>query len=90
MIQELLVLLSAIASGWICGRAFEGLPFKAVGWSLHVGWFRDLALGSAVGAVSLVIAATIAWCGGGLRFSLDLSGPKPISETSQPSLPNFR
>jgi membrane protease YdiL (CAAX protease family) len=65
-----LVLLSAgMLAGWICLHWLEGLPWRALGLTLHERWFRDLLVGSLVGAASLVIAALIALALGGLRFS---------------------
>ena len=66
---RLLLLFSAIFVGWGCGRLFEDLPLRAVGWSLHRGWFRDLLLGVVFGALSLLLAAALASVAGGFRFA---------------------
>src|SRR6266536_692485 len=57
---RLILLISALGAGFLCTRALEGLPWRALGLSCHEGWLRDLLIGSAVG---------IATAGGGLRFS---------------------
>ena len=64
----------AVLAGWGCGRMLEGLPWRALGWSLHKGALRDLLVGSLVGSVSLVIATAIATAYGGLRFSFTGQG----------------
>lgn len=70
-VAELLITLAAaLALGWSCGYVLEDVPLRALGWTLHQGWWRDLLAGSGVGAASLGFAALIALTGGGLRFSL--------------------
>jgi len=68
---------SAALVGWACGALFEELPFSALGWSLHAGWFRNFAIGSMIGGASLFLAAVFALATRGLTFTLD-----PISATS--------
>lgn len=65
----LISFVAALAVGWGCGYALEDLPLRAIGWTLHRGWGRNLLTGSIVGAASLIFAALIAFAGGGLRFS---------------------
>ena len=65
-----ILLGSSLAAGYICARVLEGLPWRSLGLTLHAGWLRDLLVGSAIGIVSLALATTIAFLGGGLRFSL--------------------
>ncbi|HEX6648120.1 MAG TPA: type II CAAX endopeptidase family protein [Pyrinomonadaceae bacterium] len=67
---RLALLASALGAGYLCARLLEGLPWRSLGLTLHLGWLRDLVIGSAVGFVSLAIAVGIATAGGGLRFSL--------------------
>ncbi len=72
-LQEIILrvsfLLSALGAGVLCNRWLEGLPARALGLTLHVGWMRDLVAGSALGVVSLAFAAGIATAGGGLTFT---------------------
>jgi membrane protease YdiL (CAAX protease family) len=70
VIFRLIFLAAAVIAGWLCNYWLEGLPWRALGLSFHFGWWRDLLLGSVIGAVSLLIAALIAVAGGGLRFSI--------------------
>jgi membrane protease YdiL (CAAX protease family) len=70
-IFRLSMLASALGAGYLCARLLEGLPWRSLGLTLHVGWLRDLIIGSAVGFVSLAVAVGIATAGGGLLFSLN-------------------
>lgn len=54
--------------GWGCGKLFEDLPPRALGWGFHRGWLRDWLKGSLVGALSLVLAILIAVPFGGFIF----------------------
>jgi uncharacterized protein len=64
-------LLTALVAGWLCGRWFEQLPFKALGASFSSGWFSHLVLGLAVGGVSLTFAVGIAAALGDFRFEFN-------------------
>jgi hypothetical protein len=58
-VQASLTFGAALLIGWVCGKLLEKLPLKALGWCLHAGWLRDLTLGAALGAVTLLLAAGI-------------------------------
>ena len=75
------ILISAALVGWGCGRLFEGLPFRALGCSLRPGWLKDLGIGSALGAASLLLAALLATVTRGVHFSLDQVSAGAIGET---------
>ena len=64
-------LLAALIAGYLCNRLLEGLPWRALGLTLHKQWVRDFVVGSAIGIASLALAALIATVGGGLRFGLN-------------------
>ncbi|CAN5318332.1 hypothetical protein BH18ACI2_BH18ACI2_23880 [soil metagenome] len=66
---RLVMLGVATVLGWLCGWLFEGLPARALGWTLHRGWLRDLLLGSIFGVASLLLATGIAMLFGGFRFA---------------------
>jgi uncharacterized protein len=70
LIFRLILLVAALAAGYICTRWLEGLPWRALGLWLHEGWLRDLVLGSVIGVVSLAMATAIATAGGGLSFTI--------------------
>lgn len=69
VIYRLTLLFSALAAGYLCTRLLEGLPWRALGLTLHAHWLHDFLIGSAVGIVSLALAAAIATAAGGLRFT---------------------
>lgn len=71
LIGKLPDLLAALIAGYLCTRVLEGLPWRALGLTLHKWWARDFLVGSAIGVGSLVLAATIAIVGGGLKLSLN-------------------
>ncbi len=59
----------ALILGWLCGKYFEGLKFRALGASLKDRWARNLMIGIAVGAVTFAIAAGSGAILGRLSFS---------------------
>src|SRR5437773_5738759 len=75
------ILISAALVGWGCGRLFEGLPFRALGCSLRPGWLKDLGIGSALGAASLMLAALLATATRGVHFSIDPVSAASIGKT---------
>jgi membrane protease YdiL (CAAX protease family) len=77
VVYRLIILTSSLAAGYVCARLLEGLPWRALGLSLHSGWFRDLLIGTATGIASLALAAAIATAGGGLRFTISTAGIFP-------------
>ncbi len=81
VIYRLTLLFSALAAGYLCTRLLEGLPWRALGLTFHAGWLRDLLIGSAVGIISLAVAAAIATAAGGLRFII--SGPGMLSQVGK-------
>ncbi len=81
LVQTTLLLVVAILAGWLCGRALEGLPLRALGWARHQGWLRDLARGIFVGGGSLLFAAFVITLSGGFSFSLNDAGGAAILRT---------
>jgi membrane protease YdiL (CAAX protease family) len=63
------LLLAAVLTGWACNYWFEGLPWRALGLTSHQHWSRDFVVGSAVGSVSLLVAALIVIAGKGVHLS---------------------
>jgi membrane protease YdiL (CAAX protease family) len=70
IIFRVLLLVAGVLAGWICNRVLEGLPFRAFGLAFHSHWFRDLLVGSLIGAGSIALAVLVAVVGGGLRFQV--------------------
>lgn len=75
------ILISAFLLGWACGALLEELPFRALGCSPHPGWLRNLLVGSAVGAVSLFLAAIITFASRGTQFRFNPAGAGVIGKT---------
>ncbi len=69
VVFRLMLLLAALAAGFICNYGLERLPFRALGLWLHPGWLRDLLVGSAIGIATLALAAAFATACGGLTFT---------------------
>src|ERR1051325_3318762 len=67
---RLMLLVSALAAGFVCTRWLEGLPWRALGLWFHAGWCRHLLVGSLIGLLSLALATAIATAGGGLTFTI--------------------
>lgn len=67
-----LSLISALSLGWVCGRLFERLPFRAIGAAFTKGWLKHFLAGCLIGAVTLSFAVLIALVFGGERFELGL------------------
>lgn len=61
----------AVALGWIFGRFFEGVPFRALGCSFSGPWLRNLALGLAVGGAAFISAVFVALLGRGITFTVN-------------------
>lgn len=75
------ILVSALLLGWGCGALFEELPFRALGAAPHSGWLKNFSLGSALGALSLFLAALITTITRGIHFRFDPAGPMLIGQT---------
>lgn len=65
-VSALVNLLVVTILGWICGKVFEDLPFKALGWVFNRTWIKDFLLGLLLGAVALTIAVGLAMPTGGV------------------------
>ena len=83
------ILISAMLVGWACGALFEELPFRALGCSPRDGWLKNLGIGSALGALSLLLAAGLATVMRGIHFSFDPAGARSIGQTLSTSLVIF-
>lgn len=70
LIFRIILVFCALVGAYICTRWLEDLPWRAIGLSLHAGWFRDLLIGSVIGIGSIGLAVAIAAAAGGLRFSI--------------------
>ncbi|HEX8250570.1 MAG TPA: type II CAAX endopeptidase family protein [Pyrinomonadaceae bacterium] len=61
----------AIFLGWLYGRIFEDLPFRALGFWFTKNWLKDLFLGCVLGAAALCFAALLAAIFGGVSFQFN-------------------
>ena len=57
--------------GWFCGKYFEDLPLKALGWAFHQAWIKQTIWGLLIGAFSIIFASLLAMPSGGLSFTLN-------------------
>jgi uncharacterized protein len=71
IITSLLSMLLAIGTSWFCGKVFEDLPYKAIGWSFHKSWFSQLFFGVIIGTVTLIISCLFAMPTGNLSFQFN-------------------
>ena len=81
VIGAAILFASATLVGWACGAIFEELPFRAIGWSFHSGWLRNFAVGTAIGAASLLLAGIFAAVTRGLSFGIDPMAATSIEKT---------
>jgi membrane protease YdiL (CAAX protease family) len=66
-----ILLFAAILVGWLCGKFFENLPFRALGAWFARHWLKDLSLGLVFGAISVCFAALITVIFGATSFQLN-------------------
>lgn len=64
-------LVIAIFLGWLCGKIFEDLPFRALGAWFTKFWFKDLVVGTLIALASVSFAVLLAMIFGGLRFEFN-------------------
>lgn len=81
VVQASILLIVATLLGWGYGKLFEDLPPRALGWGFHRGWWRDLLVGSLVGAASLLLAVLVPLIFGGFSFSLNAAALPDIGKT---------
>lgn len=74
LLQFALTFVPALVLGWGFGKFFDGVPARALGWTLRTRWLRDLVVGSLIGFASLLLAAALASAVGGFRFTFAPEG----------------
>ncbi len=72
------LLVIALGLGYLSARGLEDLPWRSLGLTLHRDWFKDLAIGSFIGFITIVVAVFVAMAGGGLNPSLNDASPASI------------
>jgi uncharacterized protein len=76
--------------GWLYGKIFEDLPFRALGFWVTKNWFMNLVWGLLIGGGALALAALIAFVFGGLSFRFnDSAGTAAILLTLASTLVIF-
>lgn len=70
---NLVSLLSVLIANGVCARWLERRSFASTGFQFHRGWWRDFAVGFALGAITLTIAVGIAAASGATTFTLNTS-----------------
>ena len=81
LVGSIVLLSSSTLVGWACALVFERLRFRSLGWGLQRSWLKNVALGSLIGAASMLLAAGIAGATGGIRFSFNPSPATAIAKT---------
>ncbi len=72
----------AVLTGWLCGKLFEELPFRALGFSFSDNWLKNLIFGLGYGTFAILLAAAIAFAFGHIGFQLNtLAAPTAIWAT---------
>src|ERR1043165_9317238 len=71
IIQGLTLLTPATLIGWACGKLFEDLPPRALGWGFTRGWLKDFFIGSLIGAASLLLATAFPVMTGSLKVTVN-------------------
>lgn len=82
VIAALVLFSSATLVGWGCAVFLERLSFRSVGWWPHRGWVKNLVLGSALGAASMLLAVGLATVSRGITFTFNASGAGAIGKTA--------
>ena len=73
IVPSTVTLFVAIFLGWLYGRIFEDLPFRALGAWFTKNWLKDLIFGLIIGVVSIGLATFIAAIFGNLTFQVNNS-----------------
>lgn len=89
LVSSSISLTLAVFLGWLFGKFFEDLPFRALGAWFTKNWLKDLVSGLIIGAVSIGLAILIAFAVGGLRFSFNETGTSAILLTLSVSFAVF-
>ena len=80
LIYRVALLTTALLAGYLANRFLEGLPWRALGLTIHARWIRDFLIGSLIGIVSLALGVGIAALGGGLKFAINTdSAPSRVA-----------
>lgn len=73
LINMLSAFLISVVLGWLCGKIFEDLPIKTLGWVFNQTWLKDYLLGLFWGVLTLTVAVLLAMPTGGISLMLNQS-----------------
>lgn len=62
--------LFALLATWACTR-LRRQPLSSVGFQMDRRWMKEMAGGTVLGIAAMLLAATMIWAAGGVRFELD-------------------
>lgn len=62
--------LVSLGATWACTR-LRREPLASVGFRMDLRWVKECAWGTALGMAVILLAATMLWLAGGIRFELD-------------------
>lgn len=75
------MLVAALAGGWLAARVFEGLPFRSLGAWFTQRWFFDLVLGLLIGGAAVTLAVAIPYIFGGIGFEANRVSTSEVLQT---------
>ena len=78
IINAILSLIPAILIGWVCGRIFEHLPYRALGAAFAENWLKNWVAGAVMGSATLGFAVIVAYTFGRLRFEISAANTSAI------------
>lgn len=70
-VHNLMLILAVLIASAICLHAFDHAPLRSIGYHLHIGWWRDYALGAGLAVLMMSVTVGIQWSAGwmSLRWS---------------------
>jgi uncharacterized protein len=68
-----LIIWVALVS-WFCLHFLERMPFAALGYALHRGWWRDVLLGLALSILMIIVAVALQTLSGGTHLQFNPLG----------------
>lgn len=83
LVFRFILMATALAVGRFCAKVFEDLPFRSLGASPQRGWLKDIFVGAAIGAASLLFCAALVTVFGGFRFALNMTNAARAASSLQ-------
>jgi hypothetical protein len=79
-VDWVMIAVYAVTCGWValisiaCFHWLDGVSWRAMGYALHQGWSRNVALGLVVGFSMIAFVVACQWLGGGTTLRWTFSG----------------